>query len=109
LDGAVPNIVLTEAPLDALSMALCGFPALALCGTDGPRWLHLACGLKNVALAFDADEAGDQATESIERRLQPFGARCRRLCPPQGKDWNEWLQRDGREVMADWLAAHLLT
>jgi hypothetical protein len=108
LDEAAPAIVLTEAPIDALSIAACGFPALALCGTAGPNWLHLACGLRKVVLAFDADEAGDRAARDMEKRLEPYGARCSRLQPEEFKDWNEWLVRQGRGELNDWLAARLL-
>jgi hypothetical protein len=107
LDEAVPAVILVEAPIDALSLAACGFPSLALCGTSGPRWLHLACGLRRVALGFDADDAGERAATDIRRILEPFGARCARLRPEGGKDWNEWLVKDDEELM-DWLAAALL-
>lgn len=107
-DAAVPAVILTEAPIDALSVATCGFPALALCGTSGPAWLHLACGLRNVVLAFDADEPGDRAAEAIAARLDPYGTRCTRLRPEGFKDWNEWLLAQGRGELNDWLAARLL-
>ncbi len=107
-DGAVPAIILTEAPIDALSLAQCGFPALALCGTSGPSWLHLACGLRRVALAFDADEAGDNAAQLAQTRLAPFGARCERLKPEDFKDWNEWLVKRGAENLETFLSRRLL-
>ncbi len=108
LDHAVSAIVLVEAPIDALSLAACGFPALALCGTSGPPWLHLACGLRRVVLAFDADEAGDRASGETALMLKPYGARCSRLRPPDFKDWNDWLVGGGVENMRDFLDSHLL-
>jgi DNA primase len=108
LDHAVSAIVLVEAPLDALSLATCGFPALALCGTSGPSWLHLACGLRRVVLAFDADEAGERASDEMALLLRPFGARCSRLRPLTFKDWNEWLIAQGTEEVRDFLDGHLL-
>ena len=108
LDATLPAILLTEAPIDALSLAACGFPALALCGTSGPDWLRIACGLRHVLLAFDADEAGDQAALLLEHRLQSLGARCRRLIPPQGKDWNEALIIWGHAALSDWLTGEIL-
>ena len=107
-DRAVPTIVLVEAPIDALSLAACGFPALALCGTSGPSWLHLACGLRRVALAFDADAAGDAAAHAIETQISPFGARCFRLRPDGFKDWNEQLLHNGNEELEIFLSEHLL-
>lgn len=108
LDRRAPAIVVVEAPIDALSLASCGIPALALCGTSGPVWLHLACGLRDVVLAFDADDAGDKASEEISARLLPFGARCRRLSPDGCKDWNECLCSWGREALEEWLMPRLL-
>lgn len=107
-DAAVPAVILVEAPIDALSLAACGFPALALCGTSGPHWLRIACGLRRVALAFDADEAGDRAALALEPLLRPFGARCERLRPEGCKDWNEWLLSAATEELKDWLVARLL-
>ena len=108
LDSTVPALILTEAPIDALSLATCGFPALALCGTSGPDWLHIVCGLRRVLMAFDADEAGDQAAIAIGHRLQSFGAKCRRLIPPYGKDWNEALLFMGQPHLTDWLTSEIL-
>lgn len=101
-------IIVTEAPIDALSLATAGYPAVALCGTSGPAWMHLACGLRRVLLAFDADEAGDNAAAALAAFLAPYGARCERLRPHKGKDWNEVLQSDDAHVLADWLAVRVL-
>ncbi len=101
-------IVLTEAPIDALSLAGCGVPAVALCGTSGPSWLHLACGLRRVALAFDADDAGERAATEHIARLSPYGARCERLRPEGAKDWNDMLLQLGRESLREWLALRLI-
>lgn len=108
LDKVVPAIVLTEAPIDALSLAMCGFPCLALCGTSGPSWLHIACGLRPVALAFDNDDAGERATQAMSERLSPFGSRCFRLRPQNYKDWNEWLRSEGQGALEDFLNFQLL-
>lgn len=107
LDPRVPAIVLVEAPIDALSLVSCGFPALALCGTTGPSWLHIACGLRRVLLAFDADDAGEGAAEKLASQLERFGARCGRLRPDGFKDWNDALQ-NGHHELADWLASQIL-
>jgi len=105
---SAPAIILTEAPIDALSLATAGYSAVALCGTSAPSWIHLACGLKRVLLAFDADKAGDDAAMALESRLTPFGARCERLRPEGAKDWNEVLQERTAAFLADWLAWHVL-
>jgi DNA primase len=102
-------VVVCEAPIDALTLAECGYPALALCGKDGwPLWLPIRCAFKHVALAFDADEAGDAGAQKLDGVLSSLGAQTFRLRPEGGKDWNELLQEQGREALADTLARALL-
>ena len=106
-DARLPALIVTEAPLDALSLAEAGYPALAVCGTQAPHWMHRAGAFRRVLLAFDADDAGDRAAETLTPELTSFGARCERLRPDGFKDWNEALQA-GRDVLADWLALQIL-
>jgi hypothetical protein len=103
-----PAVIVTEAPLDALSLATAGYPALALCGKDAPAGLPKACAFRRVLVAFDADEAGDQAASELAATLTSYGARAERLRPEGGKDWNELLQTIGRDGLADWLAVPVL-
>lgn len=84
-------LVITEAPIDALSLAACGVPAVALCGTSWPDWLPGTCVFRRVALAFDADDAGDKAAEKLRPLLESFGAKVERWRPDGCKDWNEAL------------------
>lgn len=103
-------LIVCEAPIDALSLARCGFPALALCGKDGaPAWLPIRCAFENVALAFDADEAGDQGAAKLAPVLSALGAKPFRLRPEGAKDWNAMLAQLGESAMSDWLAEQLLT
>jgi hypothetical protein len=108
-DKDAPAITITEAPIDALSIACAGYPAIALCGTTGPAWLHLACGFRRVLLAFDGDTAGDNAADELSGALATFGARCERLRPENAKDWNAALCTFGAAALAEWLAAHILS
>lgn len=107
-DRTAPGIVITEAPLDAFSLAAAGFPAIALCGTNGPSWLHIACGLRRIFLALDADEAGDLAAVELETLLSPFGTQCTRLRPHDAKDWNEMLLKIGPSRLDEFLISQLL-
>jgi Toprim-like len=104
-----PVIVLTEAPIDALSLAACGVPAVALGGTEGPQWLPGACVFKHVVLATDNDEnsAGDNATAKLAPVLQSYGAKTARLKPRGAKDWNDMLQRYDIATLSSWLHARL--
>jgi hypothetical protein len=101
---ASQNIIITEAPIDALSLATAGFAAVALCGTSAPDWIHIACGLKHVFPAFDADEVGDTAAAALAARLTTYGARCERLRPDGAKDWNEALQGVGSVALGTFIA-----
>lgn len=89
-------VALVEAPLDAVTLALAGVPAIALCGCNGlPQWLQRkACG-RHWLIAFDADEAGDRAAEKIGEALRTLGGHVQRLKPTEAKDWNEALQIGG--------------
>ena len=113
LESRGPGVIVCEAPIDALSLAACGFPALALCGvngdkTTGPPWFHLACGLRRVFLAFDCDDAGEAAAVALASRLGEYGAQCERLSPPKGKDWNDALLQMGCADLTDALAPAIL-
>lgn len=93
-------LVLVEAPIDALSLALCGGPAIALIGKELRDWAAWACALRRVLIATDADEAGDSAWAKAEPILRARGARAERFRPTCGKDWNDGLQRDAEGLCA---------
>jgi hypothetical protein len=101
---AADPLVLVEAPLDALALATCGVPAVALCGTSGPRWLPQVAALHLVLLALDRDPAGEAGVAALVGPLTSLGARCERL-RPQGKDWAEDLCTLRREGLTVALAA----
>jgi hypothetical protein len=91
-------IAVVEGPIDALSLALCGLPAVAMLGTRWPEWLPEAVASKSVLVATDADGAGDEAAERLTRELASFDCRLLRLRPHLGKDWNDALVRQGRSA-----------
>lgn len=98
-------VAITEAPIDALTLALVGLPAIALCGTSGlPPWLitRLAKRVKpgrsrTVYLAFDADPAGDKAAAVIADMLSLV--KTVRMRPEGAKDWNAALMTKGRLLL----------
>ena len=108
-DGDLPALIVCEAPIDALSLASCGFPALALIGCNAPAMLHRATAFRRVLLATDADGAGDKAAQVLAATLPAYGATCERLRPDGAKDWNEMLQEFGHDYLSDWLASRILT
>jgi hypothetical protein len=91
-------IVVVEGPIDALSLAMAGVPALALVGTAGTGWLPEACVLKNVAIALDNDERGQLGAGRLCGLLTPVGARIARWLP-ETKDWNDDLRTIGPEAL----------
>jgi hypothetical protein len=98
-------LIITEAPIDALSLAAAGMTAIALCGVALREWAPEAFAGKRVLLAFDADKAGDDAAEEWTNALR-FGTSAKRLRPEGGeggKDWNAMLMTHGTDGLADYL------
>lgn len=97
-------VFVTEAPIDALSLAVFGYAATTGLGTGWPDWLRRALAFKTVFAAFDADEAGDKAADKLAADLL-FTKSVVRLRPPEPhKDWNAALCALGRDGLAAWLA-----
>ena len=86
--------MLVEGPCDALSLAECDVPAVALVGTAAPPWLPQAAAFRRVVVALDADAAGDRAAAGLLDALASFARSVERLRPPTGKDWNDALLAD---------------
>lgn len=99
LESSVVAIV--EAPIDALSLASVGLPAVAVCGSRlAPKWLLQRCFNKTVLPAFDADEVGDTCAASLRNALNQYGpVVVKRLRPVGGKDWNEVLCVQGVDAL----------
>ena len=112
-------VAVVEAPIDALSLAAAGLPAVALCGTSGaPAWLLDLLAWRLVLLAFDADEpkdgkpgAGDRAAEAFAEELVKVSmgrAKVSRLRPEGAKDWNQLLTDRGLEAIRAQVAPVLM-
>jgi len=98
-------VIVTE----ALSVAACGFPALALCGKSGwPQWLPMKCAFKEVLLAFDGDAVGEDGAAKLAQVLESLGAKVRCMAPQGAKDWNEMLMQQGVQGLDEWLCLQLL-
>lgn len=87
-------LVIVEGPMDALSLATCDVPAIALACTRAPHWLRTAAAFRHVLVALDADSEGDEKAELLASELAPSARRVDRLRPPMGKDWNDALMAD---------------
>lgn len=95
-------LVVTEAPIDALTLALAGLPTVALGGLNCPEWLSKIAANKTLLIATDADESGEEKTAKLKTEIGAYCGKCYRLRPSR-KDWNEVLTKDGLEVLIDLL------
>jgi predicted RNA-binding Zn-ribbon protein involved in translation (DUF1610 family) len=102
------QLIIVEAPIDALSLAMCDFPAIALIGLGTPLWLKLACSFRRVLLGLDADERGDETSYKTTELIRPSSTLAERLRPPDGmKDWNECLLKKGVDELKAWLSEQI--
>ncbi len=110
-------VALTEAPIDALTLALCGLPSVAVFGSNLPAWMPGAMHRRRVFVASDAEpDKGDKTAVKWSAALESMGARCTRLRPDAAfcsclsatvKDWNEALQELGAGDLRELLAMDL--
>ncbi len=99
LEAAVVAIV--EGPIDALSLALCGLPAVAMIGTSWAEWLPRSLSPKPILIATDSDEVGDEVAQRLHEVFTGNGCQALRLRPSCGKDWNDVLIRMGSPSLQD--------
>ena len=93
-----PEIILCEAPLDALTFWVNGIRNVTfIYGTQGFTGdifdALLRRGVQRVRIAYDADEAGNQAAARDAERLAAHGIECLRVKFPLGMDANEYAQK----------------
>jgi hypothetical protein len=102
-----PMLVIAEGPMDALALAECGLPAVALVATTAPWWLKTMALNRRVVVALDADVAGDRGADGLLAHLARFARSVERLRPPVvrtgDKDWNEALLALGYGGLCEWL------
>ncbi|MBK9374034.1 MAG: toprim domain-containing protein [Holophagales bacterium] len=89
------EVILCEALIDALTFWCAGFRNVtAAYGVEGFTHDHLAAfktyGTEHVLIAYDHDEAGDKAAESLAKKLTAEGIGCSRVQFPKGMDANEY-------------------
>ncbi|MBK9374070.1 MAG: toprim domain-containing protein [Holophagales bacterium] len=89
------EVILCEALIDALTFWCAGFRNVtASYGVEGFTHDHLAAfkayGTEHVLIAYDRDDAGDKAAESLAKKLTAEGIGCSRVQFPKGMDANEY-------------------
>ena len=89
------EVILCEALLDAMTFWVAGYRNVtASYGTSGFTEDHLALfkhlGTSRILIAYDRDEAGNQAAEQLAKKLAAEGFACCRLLFPKGMDANAY-------------------
>ena len=92
---ASKEIILCEALIDALTFWCAGYRNVtASYGVEGFTADHLAAfkryGTERVLIAYDRDDAGEQAAQKLAEKLISEGIDCYRLHFPKGMDANEY-------------------
>jgi len=92
---ASKEIILCEALIDALTFWSTGFRNVtASYGVNGFTVDHREAlqkhGIQNVWIAYDRDEAGDRAAETLKGELAKLGIGSHRVLFPKGMDANEY-------------------
>jgi len=88
------EIILCEALIDALTFWCAGFRHVtASYGVNGFTEQHREAfrrhGTKRIYIAYDRDEAGDRAAQTLTEELIGMGIECLRVQFPKGQDANE--------------------
>ena len=116
-DEATGELILCEAPLDALTFWVNGFRNVTfIYGTNGftdELFDAIKRRVKRVRLAYDADDAGNKAAVRDAERLTAHGVECFRVKFPWGMDANEYackVQPAGKSLQtalnaAEWLGS----
>ncbi|HYW73744.1 MAG TPA: CHC2 zinc finger domain-containing protein [Pyrinomonadaceae bacterium] len=92
---ATKEIILCEALIDALTFWCAGYRNVtASYGIEGFTEDHLAAfkryGTERVLLAYDRDDAGEKAAQTLAEKLIAGGIECFRVHFPKGMDANEY-------------------
>lgn len=98
-------LIVVEGLFDALSLAVCGYPAVATIGREIP-WLAQAAAGRDTRIAFDATRPGNEDASRLAALL-PGSKRL--LPPPRCKDWNTALVKRGAHGVRRWLRDSLET
>jgi replicative DNA helicase len=103
------NLVIVEAPLDALIATARGIQGVVACGRNKPTTKQLddikAFGVTSVTLALDSDEAGQKGTEDTLYALAERGIKGYVLTYPKGvKDLDEAIKEKGAETVSELIA-----
>ena len=96
--AASKEIILCEALIDALTFWSAGFrnvtASYGVHGfTDDHRRAFEKYGTERVYIAYDRDEAGDKAADTLAEELMGMGIECFRVLFPKGMDANDYARK----------------
>lgn len=103
-DPGSDTVFVFEAPIDLMSYCtlhrnLRGNAVALCCLHDAAMATYLRehPQLRHIELCLDNDRWGQAAAKQMQETYSPKGFTVSRQLPPQGKDWNEYLQKRTRE------------
>ena len=99
------EVILCESLIDAMTFWVHGFKNVTTSyGTQGFTADLLAAfkqhGIQKITIAYDRDEAGNTAAESLAEQLQAEGFECWRVLLPLGMDVNQYAGEAGSKSLA---------
>lgn len=103
LSGAANSniIAITEGAFDCLSLYTVGLPTISISGVANvrkvPSFIPSSC--TDVVIALDNDDSGIRATDELEKILGGTKWRSHILRIGEGKDVNDWIQRNQQSLM----------
>lgn len=105
------EVIVTEGPIDAISLIRCGFNATCTKGSNVSEVQALQ--LKEapfIILSYDTDEAGKRGVSKFDEirkrlRMPKFSILN---CPKSYKDWNDFLCKGGKSSVIDYLKKPLM-
>ena len=108
-DKSLDYVMVTEGPLDAMSLRSVGFNATCTQGCKMSTIQSRDLKGKKVIIAYDNDESGREGFAEAKKRL--LGQRNETiysLCPPEAyKDWNDFLVDVNRDTFEAYVKGHI--
>jgi DNA primase len=95
------SIYVTEGEIDAMTLSLCGFPAIAVPGVSQWKAHFTRCFVdySQVFVVADGDEAGYRLGTFLSSEIK-----ARAIRPPKGEDCNSIYTKGGIDAVRQWLS-----